>query len=440
MMAQPGLERETFKNLLETLRAQAGLNDSLERIRQKAWQQFESLGLPSRHNEVYRYIKLRHLFSQPYQMASEKILTLDQIKHWIYPECKESVLVLVNGHYAPQLSCLSALPAKVVVTPLHEATHTYGALLNNYWSKTLKDETDAFAALNGALHRNGVFLYLPPKAIVEVPVQILHVVDNKDQLQMLLPRLQIFAGMHSNINLIYTQRNLAGDSYFVNQVAELVLDEGAHVHYTQAFCNEHPQAWHFDALRATLKRDSSLKTICVTEGGMTVRMDYKIALAGENAEALLNGVWMLADKREAHANILMDHQAPFCRSHQLFKTVLTDFSRSSFEGKIMVRQPAQKTEAFQLNKNLLLNDHAHADSKPNLEIFADDVKASHGATVGQLDPEQLFYMKTRGFSEEGAKNLLVYGFCEEVIEMIKVSSLREEISKRARHYLVESQA
>ncbi len=168
---------------------------------------------------------------------------------------------------------------------------------------------------------------------------------------------------------------------------------------------------------------------------MTVRTDYHVILAGENAEALLNGVWMLADKREAHIHIFIDHQAPQCRSYQLFKGVLNDFSRSSFEGKIMVRQAAQKTEAFQLNNNLLLNDHAHADSKPNLEIFADDVKASHGATVGQLDIEQLFYMKTRGFPEEEAKNLLIYGFAEQVIQMIPLESLRNSISERVARYI-----
>lgn len=438
MMAQPGLEQETFENLLENLRNQVCIGDSLDRMRQKAWQHYLSLGLPSRQNEVYRYIKLRQLFSQPYQLANEKSLTIDQIRSWIYPECSQSVLVFVNGYYAPQLSCLEALPSKVAVSSIQEATHTYGAFLNNHWAKTLKDETDSFAALNGALHCKGVFIYLPPKSIVEAPIQILHVVDNDNQLQMLMPRLQVFIGTHSDVRLISTQKNLAETGYFVNQVAELVLDEGAHVHYTQVLCDEHPQAWHLDALRATLKKDSTLKTVSVTEGSATVRTDYRISLAGENAEALLNGVCMLADKREAHSHVFMDHQAPHCRSYQLFKAVLNDFSRSSFEGKIMVRQAAQKTEAFQLNNNLLLNDHAHADSKPNLEIFADDVKASHGATVGQLDPEQLFYMKTRGFADEEAKNLLIYGFCEQVIEMIQLPSLREEISMRARHYLTKS--
>lgn len=438
MMAQPGLEQETFKKLLETMRAQAQVDDPLERIRQKAWQHFLTLGLPSKQNEVYRYIKLRHLFSQSFHLASEKSLSAEQIHPWIYPECRHSVVVFVNGHFSPQLSNLHALPAKVVVSSLEEAAQTYGTFLNNHWTKSLKEENDSFAALNGALHSKGAFLYLPPKSVVETPIQILHLIDQSDQMQMVMPRLQVFVGPHSDVRLVSMQKNLTKVGYFVNQVSEFVIDEGAHVHYTQVLCDEHPQAWHLDAVRATLKRDSTLKTVCLTEGSTTVRNDYKIVLTGENAEALLNGVCMLSDKREAHGHVFMDHQAPSCRSYQLFKSVLNDFSRSSFEGKIMVRQAAQKTEAFQLNNNLILNDHAHADSKPNLEIFADDVKASHGATIGQLDEDQLFYMKTRGFSDAAAKNLLIYGFCEQVIEMIPLPSLRNEILAKARNYLTKN--
>jgi Fe-S cluster assembly protein SufD len=223
---------------------------------------------------------------------------------------------------------------------------------------------------------------------------------------------------------------LTETSSFINQVSEWVIDEGAHVHLTKDLSENHPEEWHFDAMRVFLKKESTFKSISITKGSASVRADYKVVLAGENAEVFLNGLSDLSAKKESHVQVWIDHQAPLCRSHQLFKTVLNDFSRSSFEGKIMVRQAAQKTEAFQLNKNLLLSDHAQTESKPNLEIFADDVKASHGATIGQLDPEQLFYMKTRGISSEAAKNLLVYGFCEEVIEMITVASLRKAMEKK----------
>lgn len=208
MIAQPGLEHETFKNLLEKIHSQAVSADSLERIRQKAWHHYLSLGLPSRKNEAYRNIKLRHLFSQSCSLPEEKLISFDQIASWIYPECKNSVLVFVNGSYAPQFSSLDGLPSKIFVSTLEEAAKTYGAFLNNQWTQSLKDETDAFAVLNGALHQKGAFIYIPPKLIVEPPIQILHVIDNEDQFQMLMPRVQIFAGAHAEVSLIASQKNL----------------------------------------------------------------------------------------------------------------------------------------------------------------------------------------------------------------------------------------
>lgn len=429
MIVQPGLEQESFKALLESFRTQFAPTDPLHRMRQRAWEQFLSLGLPSRQEENYRLIKLRTLFSRPYSLAKECSFQKEEMLPWIIPECRGSCLVFANGYYLPALSYLDALPSNIVICSLPEAMQTYGTLLNNYWNQALKGEKDPFAALNGALHAHGVFVYLPPKTKADVPIQILNMIDSCDQQAMMMPRLQLFVGARSEMDVVYTQKQRSQTPYFVNQVAEMILEEGAHVRYIQMLCEEHPLSWHFDAFRAILKRNSHLETVCVTQGSGTVRTDYQISLAGENAEALLNGVWMLANKREAHVNVLMDHQAPSCRSYQLFKGVLNDFSRSSFEGKIMVRPIAQKTEAFQLNRNLILDDYAYADSKPNLEIFADDVKASHGATVGQLDEEQLFYMKTRGFSDRQAKNLLIKGFCEEVIEKLPLPSLKRAISQ-----------
>ncbi|MBA2369861.1 MAG: Fe-S cluster assembly protein SufD [Candidatus Protochlamydia sp.] len=435
MIVDLEVEKQLFTALLEKHLSVSNQKDALQKSRQKAWDHFLTLGLPSKQTEVYRYIKLRQLFSQNYEMLVETEVSLEQVEPFILDECAHSCLVFVNGRYMPQLSKTEGIPSQVVVSTLEEAALTFGTLLNNHWTKSIKEEKDPFAIINSALHREGAFLYIPPKTVVEAPIQLLHLVHTKNQLSMVMPRLNVFAGARSDVKLVSSQSQLAHNGYFVNQVVDFVLEEESHVHYTQILNGEHPDSWHFEAVRAFLKGKSTFKTVSVTEGSMTVRTDYHVILAGENAEALLNGVWMLADKREAHIHIFIDHQAPQCRSYQLFKGVLNDFSRSSFEGKIMVRQAAQKTEAFQLNNNLLLNDHAHADSKPNLEIFADDVKASHGATVGQLDIEQLFYMKTRGFPEEEAKNLLIYGFAEQVIQMIPLESLRNSISERVARYI-----
>ncbi len=437
MMTQPNTDQDLFQEHLETLYQQIASGDALQKIRAKAWDHFLELGLPSRKAEVFRYIRLRQLFERRYTLSRVTDVSPEAIEPYIFPECREAVAVFVNGHFRPQLSRLGALPKRVVFTSLIDATKTYGAFINNQWAKSLKDETDPFAALNAALHRDGAFLYLPPKTVVETPIQLLHVIDAQSEPMLLMPRLHVFAGTQSQIALVSNQAVLSGNGYCVNRAVDMSLEDDAHVHYTHVDFEEPDDAWHFEALRAYLKRNSTLKTVQATDGGLTVRHDYRVALTGENAEALLNSVWMLSGKKEAHHHVLMDHQAPHCRSMQLFKGVLNDVSHSSFEGKILVRQPAQKTEAFQLNNNLLLSDRATANSKPNLEIFADDVKASHGATIGQLDAEQLIYMKTRGFSSAEAKNLLVHAFCKEVIDLITLPSLLEDVTQRSARYLTK---
>jgi len=443
MMTQLKSEQDDFQSLLERLyQAQSTESNPLQKVRDKAWDHFLELGLPSRKNEVFRYVKLRNLYSREYlpaqtQAANFSTISAGALDPYIYPECSQSVLVFVNGYYQPTLSRTKMVPEKVVIASLNDAMKTYGTLLSNQWAKSIKEETDPFAALNMALHSSGVFLYIPPKTLCKNPLQILHVVDTKDQNVMMMPRLQVFAGAHAEADIISSHAVLSGKNYFINQATEVALEENSRLRYMQSNFHADPDVWHFDALRANLKRDSSFKTVSATEGSIGVRNDYRAALIGENAEALLNGVCMLKGKQEAHVHVLMDHQAPNCRSMQLYKGALNDFSHSSFEGKILVRQAAQKTEAFQLNNNLLLSDRANAESKPNLEIFADDVKASHGATVGQLDKEELFYLKTRGFSESAAKNLLIYGFCKEVIDLITVPSLLEEITLKAQRYLTK---
>lgn len=434
MRAESIPEQDAFQALLWSLYGQVSENDSLQKIRAKAWDHFLELGLPSRNEEVYRYIKLRNLFSQSYSPSVPTQRSKEDIANFIYPECQRSVLVFINGHFTPSLSNIEALSKRIVVSTLNEATQTFGAFLNNQLAKGTKEETDAFAAVNAALHRDGLFVYLPPKTIAEAPIQILNVVDTQETSQLILPRFHLFVGSQSQATFLSSQAILSGKKYFINHVTDMAIEEDAHVHYVQTALKDSPEAWHFDATRAVIKRNSSLQTVSITDGSMTTRHDYRTTLVGENSEAFLNGVWMLNEKREGHTHILMEHQAPNCRSRQLYKGVLDQFSRSSFEGKILVLQAAQKTDAFQLNNNLLLSDRANADSKPNLEIFADDVKASHGATVGQLDKEEIFYLKTRGFTDSEAKNLLVYGYCKEVIDLIKIPSLHRYLSKLAQNY------
>lgn len=424
MSAELQLEQEAFRKLLHSLHSTQGLGDPLSRFRAKAWDHFEEIGLPTRKTEVFQYVRLRQLFGKTFGLANPMTLAKEEIAPHILPECRRSVAVFVNGHLDLNLSNFDGMPKKTVAITLQEALRSFGSFINNQVAKLLQEEVDPFAALNGAFIHRALFLYLPPNTFLEAPLQILNVVKGKGL--MVSPRFEFFIGALSEAKVVATAAYIDAEDTFLNGTAHFVLEEGAKVSYSRAYLNIPTSAWHFEATRATLKKDSSFKSIIAQSGSQALRDDYRIALVGPNAEVYLNGIGMLKGKREAHTHVLMDHQAPDCRSLQLFKAVIDDTSRSSFEGKIYVHKPAQKTQAFQLSNNLLLSDHAQADCKPNLEIFADDVKASHGATVGQLDPEQVFYLQARGLTAEKAKNFLVQGFCHEVIDQIPVPSLLKQ--------------
>lgn len=437
MMIETPTDLEAFQKMLENIYEQSVQEDPSQKVKDKAWKRFQEMGLPTRKTEVFQYIRLRTLYTKSFQLSQTAAIDAKQIDSHILPECSQSVLVIVNGYYCPDLSRLSALPKRLVILPLHEASRTYGSFLTNQWAKILKDDNDPFSMLNAALHQNGIFLYAPPKTVLENPIQLLFVTTDNHTPMLITPRIHGFIGSQSELKLVATHTCYSENENLFNLSMDISIDEDSHVQYIQSVCNLSKNSWHFDACRASLKRNSTFKTVMATTGSTSLRQDYRITLLGENAEARLNGVWMLSGNNEAHAHVLMEHQAPNCRSMQLFKGALDDSSRSSFEGKILVRQAAQKTEAFQLNNNLILSDKAIADSKPNLEIFADDVKASHGATVGQLDSEQLFYLRTRGYSEQAARNILVYGFCKEVIDLISIPSVTNDIIAKAQKYLIK---
>jgi len=391
-------------------------SSALQKFKTAAWEHFRKLELPSRDKEEFRYITLRRLYAKRFALKEKTKFPKKQLSPYILPECRDASLVMINGHFCPELSCTGALKGSAVIQPLSEAMTTYGTFLKNNFAKSIQTETDPFVCLNHALQNNSLFVYLPPNAVINQPIQILNLTDSSHA-ALASSLVHIFAGPRSQVDIAMTN-NCLSENALCNQVVNLTLEEGSSVRLKQFIIGNAPSSWSFDAVRATLKKNSSLRTVAVTDGSETVRNDYRVELAGENAETQLSGLWMLENKNEAHVNVLVDHRAPFCRSKQLFKGVLSGVSSSSFEGKILVRQAAQKTDAFQLNNNLLVSDRASAHCMPNLEIFADDVKASHGATIGQMDQEQIFYLKTRGYSPEHAKKVLINAFCQEILSLL----------------------
>ena len=250
-------------------------------------------------------------------------------------------------------------------------------------------------------------------------LQILNLLTEETSLSM--PRFQLFLGKDSGLELVIT--NICLGEGFCHLGLDFLMEENSSVQYIDSI-DPNYSGWYFESLRASLKKGSRLETLSLTAGAQSVRQDIRVELVGENAHSNLKGLWMLDHEKQAHTYVHVDHQAPHTESNQYFKGLLNHKGKSSFEGKIYIHPQAQKVQSYQMNSNLLLSDGCQAYTKPNLEIFADDVKASHGATVSRLSEDELFYMRTRGLSEKTAKQLLRVGYCKQVIDELTVPSLK----------------
>lgn len=430
------MSETTFLSHLRTHFEKIPATDPFRSVREKGWQRLSEIQLPNRSHEAFRYVTLREFYLESFAFADAAEVSKESFQEAILPECRHSHIVFVDGVFSSELSDLSALPEQVICLPLNLAMKTHGSFLQNHLARSLKEENDPFALVNLALHTQGVFLYVPPKLEIESPLQILSVQTGGTP-KAHFPRVHLVVGSHSRLRAFATAHTVGPDApHLCVPALEIFLDEAASLDYVECF--DAQPAWHLESLRAALKRNACLSAMNVTCGGHVLRHSYRVFLKGENSEVNLSGLWMLNGKSTAHTHAIVEHEAPHTRSMQRFKGVLSGTSQSSFEGKIFVRPEAQKTEAYQINNNLILSQGAQAHAKPNLEIFADDVKASHGATVAQLDPEQLFYMQTRGLSPEMARHLLIGGFCRELIEKIPCDSLVKKMGRIVDTFLGEN--
>jgi len=429
------IQTQTFESQFEG--AVSVEHETFSKIRKKAWDRFRALGTPGPKSDAFQYVRLDGLYAMQLVEAAKREVPRSDFQQAILPECAHSYLLFIDGTFRKDLSDTTHLPQQVVVEPFSKAYKTYSTLLQNSSTKLLQGESNPFVLLNLACSQDGAFVYVPPKIALQAPLQIIHLITAPNS--WVMPRLNLFQGAQSELTLVSTIESQTEEAVFSNGFFDLNLEENTHTTLIQSALSEKVAAKGvlFDQLRAVLKRSSTLKTIQLTDSSLQIRRDSHIYLAGENAEVQLNGIALLDDVKESHTHVVVEHEEVYTRSMQLFKNVLNDTAHSSFEGKILVRQKAQKTDAYQLNNNLVLSDAARANSKPNLEVFADDVKASHGATTGQLDPEELFYLRSRGINEHDAKNALISGFCEQVTSMIPLASLREKAAECIRRYLRE---
>lgn len=402
-------------------------------LQKGAFDKFLSMGLPDKRMESFQYFPFLRFTNYYQNLESAKNLgTLQDIDSLLIPESKESYFLFKDGLFSPEHSSLKSLEKKIVVLSLKEALKgSYASFIQHRWQTLLQQETDPLALLNGALCQDGLFLYIPPKVKVQVPLQFLFIQTN-DALLHTAPRIHVFVGADAEVQFITSTEGGAIYNGFIDIAAE----ERAAVFHTSYTGNE-KEPFGFFSFRASLKKESFLQSVSCALGVNCRREDYRISLLGERAHVDLSGLSGVAGHNQSHIHVKVDHVAPLCQSRQLFKQVLQEQARASFTGKIHVNRLAQKTEAYQLSRSLLLSDSAITYVKPNLEIFADDVKATHGATISQIDEEQKFYLQSRGVSSAEATALLTQGFCQEILNKIPLDSLQERCQKKYRSFLRE---
>jgi len=396
-------------------------HDVLRRYRLEAWKKLELAGLPESRNDAFQYVQLNSILDTKYTIPG-----VEAAARFPIIESHKSCIVFINGVLRLDLSSLGNLPKGCVIKSFHDAVKTYAALFNNSFSNALQHERDPFALLTMSCYQSGLFIYIPPKVVLNHPIEIIHVLEPGVD-RCIMPRVLMFMGAQAEASVFVSTDVKNAENMFASMLLETHLDDNAILKVTETFLDA-GTGMVFNSLRSRVARNGVFSSMQLAHGKIPVRFDTKVTLAGSGAETNLAGLWITSGDEECHTNVFIEHLAPHTRSNQLFKGVLFDHSRSSFQGKIYVHREAQKTLAYQLNNNLVLSDDAQANSKPNLEIFADDVKASHGATVGQLDQDQVFYLKTRGFSEKEAKSALIKGFCMEAIERIDIASLKETVA------------
>lgn len=400
----------------------------LRTVRGAAAERFAHLGFPTRRDEEFRFTNVAPIAETPFQRANLAASTIspDDFKAFTYEGLLGSQLVFVNGHYQQELSRLEGLPPGVIASTLAEAMQSHASLVEQNLARHARYQEHAFVALNTAALEDGAFLYVPRGAIVEQPIHLLFVSRPSDGPTVSHPRTLIVAEENSQCTVVESYAGPAEAVYFTNAVTEVMTAENAVVdHYKVQ--RESQKAFHVATLQIQLAQASNFSSHSIGLGGRLVRNDANAVLGGEGGECTLNGLQMARDHQLVDNHTSIDHAMPHCASHEVYKHILDDHARGVFNGKIFVRLDAQKTDAKQTNQTLLLSSDAQINTKPQLEIFADDVRCTHGATIGQLSADALFYLRTRGIPQDQARALLTYAFASDIVSRIKIDAIRAQL-------------
>ena len=400
-------------------------------LRKAGMARFAELGFPTIHDEDWRFTNVTPLAKLPFKPMFEPAADAtakSALKNYIFANVPGPRLVFVNGHYSATLSSVRGLPAGAKVSSLAAALASDPAFIEKQLGRCALTEDNSFAALNQAFFLDGGFVHVPAGVSIVEPVQFIFVSTAKQSGETIQPRNLIVAGAGSKATVIESYISADTTAYFTNVVTEIVAGGNAALEYLK-FQDEAAEAFHLATIAAELGRASNVKIHSFALGAKLSRNNIRVNLAGEGLECILNGLYLTRDEQLADHHMIVEHAQPHCASHEYFNGILDDKSKGVFHGRIFVRPIAQKTDAKQTNKNLLLSDDATIDTKPQLEIYADDVKCTHGATVGQLNDESIFYLRSRGIGKDTARRMLIHAFAGEIIARVKCDSVREELDK-----------
>ncbi len=415
-------------NFAEFERQSSGpVPDWLQQLRKASILQVAEYGFPTTAEEDWKYTNLAPLSRTPFQLPSPANLPDLLASHWLLglPGAR---LVFVNGFFDEGLSRRDGLPESVEIKSLSQALIDHPDLLGRHIGRYSDPGEHAFTALNSAFLREGAFLSVPAGTLVETPIYLIYVSTSVDPPFAVHPRNLLLIGANSEVKLVEGYLGESSAAYFCNPLTELVAGEGSVVDHCTVQA-EGAKGYHIGTFRTWQERNTALRLASFDIGGALVRHNLTVTLDGEGGNALLHGLYLGAEEQHIDNHTRIEHVKPHCDSRELYKGILTDSSRAVFHGRIVVSKGAQKTDSKQTNNNLLLSNEALVNTKPQLEIYADDVKCTHGATIGRLEEEALFYLRSRGIGQQEAANILIYAFASEVIGQLRIGDLRNHLDR-----------
>lgn len=400
-------------------------------IRKAGISRFAELGFPTLRDEDWRYTNVSAIASKRFKAVHEDApdpLPADAVRSFTFGGLHAHRLVFVNGQFSESSSQVGVQPDGVCITNLREALANHSGFLEKHFARYAAADNNAFASLNAAFFQDGGFVRIPAGVRLAQPIHLLFVSTNSGDDAAQHPRNLILAERDSQATVVETYVSLSDAPYFTNAVTEVVLADGAFLEFCK-YQDENLAAFHIAALHAQLGRSAHFRAHSLAAGARISRNNIRVKLDGEGIDCILNGLYLTKGDQLADHHMIVEHAKPHCNSHEYFNGILDDRSRGVFHGRILVQPEAQKTDAKQTNKNLLLSDEATANTKPQLEIYADDVKCTHGATIGQLNDESIFYLRARGLGLETARRMLIHAFAGEITERIQYEPVREELDE-----------